>query len=151
MAINRYILKLGVLVLVLALAVFLFLRHGREKEPPLSVRYTVLFATENDLLSSVSVGDRLTDGVSKGDVGRVESITVSAALAENENGVFPLPHKSRVLLTVVGEGKRQGKGVTIDGMTLLVGKRLSLHGKGLINGVCLSVEIEEAGKEETQA
>ncbi len=99
----------------------------------------MLCVTENDLLSSVSVGDRLTDGAGKGYAGMVENIVISPALAENQGGVFSLPHKSRVILTISAEGIRSGGRIQINGMELLTGKRLFLHGRGLINGICLSV------------
>jgi hypothetical protein len=92
---------------------------------------------ENELVSAFAVGDRLTDGVSKDALGTVAAVEVSPAIEENERGIYALPHKSRVILTVESEGKRVGDVLTVGSVPLLVGNRLSLHGKGTAYALCL--------------
>lgn len=104
------------------------------------MRYAVQFTLDNELSSVWSAGDHLIDGVGKEPIGTVETVLVTPALSENANGIFPLPDKSRVLLTVVCDGARAGNALSVGGITLLTGKRLSLHGKGVAYGVCLWAE-----------
>ena len=144
MVINRHALKiLYVLLPLLCLLGFLLIWGSHEKKEPLStVRYTVLCVTDADTADHIAIGDRLTDGVGKGQVGEVKAVSVTAALGERADGIFPLPRQKRVLLEIEGQGLRKGGGAWVDGMELLLGKRLSLHGRALLEGVCLAVSVE---------
>lgn len=140
MVIRRRFLKFLVpAVTVLAALLGLLIGLAPQKEG-ITVRYAVLFTTENELVTAFAVGDRLTDGASKGALGTVTAIEVSPAMGENESGVFSLPDKSRVILTITGEGAKKGSVLTVSDVPLLIGKRLSLHGRGTAYGICLWAE-----------
>ena len=145
MVINRRILKILVLALACLATAALLLFGLVPKKEKITVRYAVLFTVENEMAAAFSVGDKLTDGASKGDIGTVTEVALSPAMEETERGAFSLPDKSRVILTVMGEGVSR-KGVpTVGGVSLLPGRRLSLHGRGAAYGVCLWTEtVEEA-------
>ncbi len=144
MVINRRFLKIFIPLLTLFLTVTVVLWTLTPRAERVTVRYAVLFTVENELVSAFAVGDRLTDGVGKGALGTVTAVEVSPAMEENESGAFPLPHKSRMVLTVESEGERKGDVLTVGGIPLLVGNRLSLHGKGTAYALCLWAEEAKA-------
>ena len=137
MAVHRRFLKalitLFTLLLLLPLLLFTFYR----REEPETVRFAVLVTLDDPFVSSFRVGDELIEGATKQSLGTVTEMQVSPAYEETENGVFVLPDKSRVILTLTAKGSlREGK-ITVGGTSLLTGKRLSLHGRGVAEGVCL--------------
>ena len=137
MAVNRRFLKILIPLLTLLLTVVAILWAFAPRAERATVRYAVLFTVENELVSAFSVGDRLTDGASKGALGTVVTVDISPAMEENEDGAFALPHKSRVVLTLESEGERVGDVLTVGGVPLLPGNRISLHGKGTAYALCL--------------
>ena len=140
MVIRRRFLKFLVPSLTVIATLLGFLIGFAPQRERVTVRYAVLFTTEAELVTAFAVGDRLTDGASKGELGTITAIDVSAAMGENERGAFSLPNKSRVILTIIGEGTKKGTVLTVSGIPLLMGKRLSLHGRGTAYGVCLWAE-----------
>ena len=107
------------------------------------VRFAVLITIDNELASSFAVGDLLTDGATKADLGKITQIKAEAAMHETENGAFSLPDKTRLILTIEGSGALKDEKITIGGAPLLVGKRIAIHGRGAVEGVCLWVEGKE--------
>ena len=143
MVIRRHFLKFIFPLLALSLALLLFFlsRPQAQAEP---IRIAVLVTLEDVLLPSFSVGDTLTDGATKESLGTVTEMQISPYYEETENGVFPYPGKSRVILTIGGKGVMRNGRVTVGGVAIATGKRLSLHGRGAAEGVCLWTKKEQA-------
>ena len=137
MVIHRRFLKIALPLfsLLLLLSLLLFAFYPKKEEE--AVRFAVLLILDEPFVHSFTVGDELIDGATKEPLGRVTEALVSPAYEETENGVFSLPGKSRVILTVTGKGILLDGKITVGGSSLLTGKRLSLHGRGVAEGVCL--------------
>ena len=142
MVIRRRFLKFIPLLLALLLLLSLILFLSRSPKEEEGIRFAVLLTLEDELVSSFAIGDSLTDGATKELLGTVTEMQVSPYYEETEKGVFPYPGKSRVLLTLTGSGAVKHGRSTVGGVPLLTGKRLSLHGRGAAEGVCLWAKRE---------
>lgn len=142
MVIHRRFLKIAIplFALFLLLSLLFFAFHLRKEEE--TVRFAVLLTLEEPFVHSFQVGDRLTHGATKEFLGEVTEIQESPSYEETENGVFVLPDKRRVILTLTAKGVLRNGKITVGGTPLLTGKRLSLHGRGAAEGVCLWAKRE---------
>ena len=136
----KFALPLFTLLLLLPLLLFAFSFGKEEKE----VRFAVLLTIDEPFANSFEVGDELIHGATKESLGRVAEIEISPAYEETEKGVFVLPGKIRMLLVLTAKGGLEGGKITVGDTPLLTGKRLSLHGRGAAEGVCLWARWESA-------
>lgn len=100
----------------------------------------LLFAvTDGDTAAAFSLGDTLHDGVSKAVLGRVTALRTEPSLGEENGELYP-DGRVRLFLTLEVTATPKGESYSIEGVPLAVGKKLSLHGRGAVEAVCLAVQ-----------
>ena len=138
MARTRSLLIFGSIALFLASLAMLFFTRARRDEAVYLV-YTAVFEVDAPLAERFSVGDRLIDARGKEDAGEILRITREETLREDVYGVYSLPDRVTLALTLGGEGIRKNNESRIGTLTPRVGERIYLLGAGRLEGICVKV------------
>ena len=102
--------------------------------------YTAVFEVDASLAHRLHLGERLIDARGKEDAGEILKITRENALREDVYGVYSLPDRVTLALTLGGEGKRKDGDARIGTLTPRVGEAVYLLGAGKLEGVCVGVK-----------
>ena len=128
------------LLLFLALSLTLLACTQKEK----GVRflcYTLLCETDEASADALSVGDKLSDAVGKGEMGEVIKITRTAAYAEDAHGLYPQAVRVRLAIELATNGATDGGIPTVGGVPLRCGTTLYLMGRTTLEGTCVRVRV----------
>ncbi len=132
-------------ICLVALFFVLFLAGGallllsRAKKESATVVYTALFEVDAAVAESLSLGDVLIDARGKEAAGEIVKITVEDAWREDGFGVYSLPDRKALCLTLLGEGVWDGKSARIGTLVPTVGESVYLGGSVVLEGICLRV------------
>jgi hypothetical protein len=110
---------------------------------PCSAEYTVLFTLPSAYADAIGIGDGMLDGVKKGMCGHVTHIEKEDAFTETHRGVLAVEGKTRLTVTVRGEGKLKNGVLTVGSITPVLGKTLCFHAPCVMEGVCLGATVTE--------
>ena len=145
MVFARTVTKKNVCLIVIFFILFLaggaLLLWSRSKKEPVTLVYTLLCEADAEVADSLSLGDTLIDACGKEAAGEILKITVENALREDGFGVYSLPDRRTVCLTLLGEGVQDGENARIGTLMPMVGERVFLSGGTLLEGICLRVRV----------
>ena len=132
------------LMIVFLLSVFFLFRITQsQQKKPIYVVYTAVFEIDPQVAKSLHTGDALLDARGKENAGEILKITIDDTLGEDVFGVYPLPNRLTVAVTLAGDGLRKnGEGV-IGTLTPRVGEAVYLLGATRLEGICVKVRILE--------
>lgn len=141
MVFSKRKLKFAFLNIFIAILLFfsLFLYAKRDEGKSVAVEYTLLFTVDEPIADAFSEGEGLLDGVGKEICGKILSVRKENAYGENGDGVFLLPQKKRVFVTVFGEGKEKNGMITVGSISLLPGRSFYFHAPCTAEGLCLEI------------
>ncbi len=126
--------------LALLTAALVLMTAARPKTDTVFLRYTLLCEVPPSVAEAILEGDTLIEARGKEQAGEILSLSVSPALVENERGVFKDEARCRLLLTLGASAKARGGYYYLGTTPVIPGCRLYLHGRAMLEGVCLSVE-----------
>ena len=133
----------SLLIFVVLLAFLLggafFLKQ--PKEEAVYLVYTAVFEVESALADTVRVGDSVTDACGKEGAGEVLKVTKEELLKEDVFGVYPVPDRTALALTVGGMGVRKKGEARIGTLTPRVGEAIYLLGSTRLEGLCIGVRV----------
>ena len=121
------------------LATAAFFLWGRTKKTPALVVYTAVFEVDASVASSLSLGDTLIDAAGKEAAGKIVKIKVEDALCEDFFGVYSLPARKTLCLTLMGEGVWEGENARIGTLVPRVGEHIYLGERVKLDGICVRV------------
>lgn len=133
-------LLIGGLCAALVLSLLLGMRFLQtRKEEEVYLVYTALFEVDAALAEGVCVGEALTDARGKGMAGEVLKVTRERALREDAFGIYSLPDRVTLAVTVGGEGIKRAGETKIGTLIPRVGEAVYLLGRTRLEGICIRV------------
>ncbi len=124
--------------LSILLGCFLWQKKG---ESSVFVAYTAVFEVDAAVADSFSLGDVLTDARGKEAAGAILKIGKAPALREDAHGVYALPDRVSLCLTLGDYGRMGAGGARIGTLTPKRGEAVYLYGVAKLEGLCVRVRV----------
>ena len=102
--------------------------------------YTLLIVADSVYADSFTVGARVLDGVGKSYCGKITAVKKEPYAKESSYGIAYDAHKTRFILTVLGNGSYKDGMLCIGSFSLAPGKAVYLHAPCVCEGICLAVD-----------